>query len=88
MAGAKHPLVTADGSYTTPYLIGQGLKAETMISGSQGAADRGIGTSSGLNSQENLNRFFKAAMQEMVIALIGDLTCGGQTRFGWQLKAV
>ena len=88
MAGAEHPLIAAHGAHTAPHLVGQGLKAEAVIGGGQGAGDGFIGTISGLFGQKDFNRFFKTAIQEMHIAVKGDHALGGHARLGGQLEAV
>jgi len=73
MADAKHPLVAAHRAHAAPHLVGQCLEAQPVIGRSQRAGDAVARLASGdLRLQEDINRFFKAPLQEVGVSFEGD----------------
>ena len=68
MARAKHPLVAAHRAHAAPHLVGQRLKAEPVIRRGQRARNGGARPVRGLRRQEDVDRLFEPALQQMFVA--------------------
>ncbi len=75
MAGAEHPLIAAHAAHAAADLSGKGLKGQAMIGGGERAGEGGAGTVGRLGREKNLDGFFEAALQQVIVA--------GET--GWTL---
>ena len=51
MAGARHPLIAADGADAAAHLGGEGLEGEAVIGGGEGAGGRGVDAFGGLQAR-------------------------------------
>ncbi len=68
MAHAKHPLVAADRADAAADLVGQGLKAQGLVGGGQGAGDGVAGAEPLFDRAEFIDRFFETPAQETRVA--------------------
>src|SRR5215212_1312109 len=69
MAGAKHPLIAADGPHAFTHLVGQRLKGKAMIRGGECARNRVVHTLSFHGGQKFGDRFRKTALQQIFVAV-------------------
>ena len=65
MADAEHPLVAAHGAHAAAHLVGQGLEAERVVGGGQGAGDRGARPARAPAREEDVDRLLEPALQQM-----------------------
>ena len=65
MTGAEHPLIAADRTHATPDLVGQGLKAQAVVRGGQGAGDAVAWSVGGLDGQKYLDSFLKTTFEQV-----------------------
>ena len=88
MAGAEHPLIAAHGAHAAAHLSGEGLEAEAVIGGGQRAGDGGAGAVGGLRREEDLDGFFEAALQQVIVAAKGMRAWRADAGLEGQVEAV
>ena len=59
-----------------------------MIGCGQGAGDGRVGAVRILLGQKAVDGFVKTALEQMLVAVKGDVSLAGEIRFGWQMKAM
>ncbi len=88
MAHAEHPLVAADRAHAAPDLVGQGLEAQGLVGGGQGAGDGVAGAESFLDRAKLIDRLFEPPAQEPRIALERHQGLGVRRKLGRQVVAI
>ena len=88
MAHAEHPLVSANGAYRTPDLVGEGLEGELVVGGSEGGGDAIGWAVFFLNGEEGIDGFFKAAAEEVFVTVEWDGAGVAGGKFFGEIKAV
>ena len=88
VAHAEHPLISPHRPDTAAHLVGQSLESEAVIGGGEGTAQGIAGALLRLSSQEGIDGFLKTAVEELLVALEGDVAAGFQFRPGGQVEAV
>ena len=88
MAHAEHPLIAAHRAHAAAHLVGQRLKAEPVIGGGQRAGNGRAGAVGGLRRQEDFDRFFKPALQQVLVAAERNQRLRADARLERQVEAV
>ena len=72
MAGAEHPLIAAHRAHAAAHLVGERLEAERAVTGGQRAGNGGAWPGGSLRGEEDIDRFFEAALQQVSVAREGN----------------
>ena len=88
MRGAEHPLIAAHGAHAAPHLVGKRLKTQRAIAGGERAGKGLTGPRGGLGGEEDIERFFKPALQQVGVTGEGNQRTRGREGARGDVKAM